>query len=39
MEWKCGTKVNTLRVMAKPLAGGSLAEYFALVARDRPEQC
>ena len=30
-----GAKVNTLRVMAKPLAGGSLAEYFALVARDR----
>jgi hypothetical protein len=29
--------VNDLRVMAKPLAGGTLAEYLALVARDRPE--
>jgi GNAT superfamily N-acetyltransferase len=28
---------NTVRVMAKPLAGGSLADYLALVARDRPE--
>jgi GNAT superfamily N-acetyltransferase len=32
-----GARVNDLRVMAKPLAGGSLAEYLALVARDRPE--
>ena len=32
-----GSKVNNLRVMAKPLAGGSLAEYLQLVARDRPE--
>jgi RimJ/RimL family protein N-acetyltransferase len=32
-----GQLVNTLRIMAKPLAGGTLAEYLALVARDRPE--
>jgi GNAT superfamily N-acetyltransferase len=32
-----GARVNDLRVMAKPLAGGTLAEYLALVARDRPE--
>jgi ribosomal protein S18 acetylase RimI-like enzyme len=34
-----GAKINTLRVMAKPLAGGTPAEYFALVARDRPGEC
>ena len=33
-----GKLVNTLRVMAKPLAGGTPPEYLALVARDRPEQ-
>jgi len=32
-----GKLVRTVRVMAKPLAGGTLAEYLALVARDRPE--
>jgi GNAT superfamily N-acetyltransferase len=32
-----GQRVNTLRVMAKPLAGGTIGEYTALVARDRPE--
>jgi len=32
-----GNLVNTLRIMAKPLAGGTLAEYLALVSRDRPE--
>jgi GNAT superfamily N-acetyltransferase len=32
-----GARVNDLRIMAKPLAGGTLAEYLALVARDRPE--
>jgi GNAT superfamily N-acetyltransferase len=32
-----GKAVNTLRVMAKPLTGGVLPEYLALVARDRPE--
>jgi GNAT superfamily N-acetyltransferase len=32
-----GERVNDLRVMMKPLAGGTVAEYLALVARDRPE--
>jgi RimJ/RimL family protein N-acetyltransferase len=32
-----GARMNTLRVMAKPLAGGTLDEYLARVARDRPE--
>ncbi len=32
-----GNLVNTLRVMMKPLAGGTRDEYLALVARDRPE--
>ena len=32
-----GAKVNDLRVMAKPLAGGALADYLAMVPRDRPE--
>jgi GNAT superfamily N-acetyltransferase len=32
-----GARVNTIRVMVKPLAGGTLPEYLALVARDRPE--
>jgi hypothetical protein len=31
-----GKKMNLLRVMAKPLAGGTIAEYLALVERDRP---
>ena len=31
-----GKKTNVLRVMAKPLAGGTIAEYLALVERDRP---
>jgi GNAT superfamily N-acetyltransferase len=31
-----GKRTHTLRVMVKPLAGGSLAEYFTLVERDRP---
>jgi GNAT superfamily N-acetyltransferase len=31
-----GKKSNLLRVMAKPLAGGTIAEYLALVERDRP---
>jgi GNAT superfamily N-acetyltransferase len=34
-----GKLVNTLRVMAKPLAAGALPEYLALVTRDRPERC
>lgn len=32
-----GIQVNTLRVMVKPLAGGSLAEYLSKVERDRLE--
>jgi len=32
-----GRKTNDLRVMVKALAGGSVAEYLGLVARDRPE--
>ena len=32
-----GRKTNLLRVMVKPLAGGTLADYLALVERDRPE--
>ena len=32
-----GAQTNTLRVMFKPLAGGTLAEYLALVPRDRPD--
>jgi GNAT superfamily N-acetyltransferase len=31
-----GRKSNLLRVMAKSLAGGTIAEYLALVERDRP---
>ena len=30
-------RVNDVRVMAKPLAGATLSEYLAIVARDRPE--
>jgi GNAT superfamily N-acetyltransferase len=32
-----GRHTNTLRVMFKPLAGGTLEQYLALVARDRPD--
>lgn len=32
-----GRLTNTLRVMFKPLAGGTLADYLALVERDRSE--
>jgi len=32
-----GKLTHTLRVMFKPLAGGSMAQYLALVERDRPE--
>ena len=32
-----GRRVNTVRVMVKPLAGGTLEQYRALVPRDRPE--
>jgi hypothetical protein len=30
-----GRRVNTLRIMAKPLAGGAWSEYFERVERDR----
>lgn len=33
-----GKRSNTLRVMVKPLAGGSIEEYLSLVPRDRPER-
>ena len=32
-----GKLTNTLRVMVKPLASGTLEQYLALVERDRPE--
>jgi GNAT superfamily N-acetyltransferase len=32
-----GQRTNTLRVMCKPLAGGTLQDYLARVVRDRPE--
>jgi len=32
-----GRKVNDIRVMVKPLAGGRLNDYLQAVARDRPE--
>jgi GNAT superfamily N-acetyltransferase len=31
-----GKKTNTIRVMAKPLLGQPLSEYYSLVERDRP---
>jgi hypothetical protein len=35
--FQVGAQVNQLIVMAKPLAGGTIDEYLALVARDRPD--
>jgi GNAT superfamily N-acetyltransferase len=32
-----GGRLNTLRVLFKPLAGGSLADYLSLVPRDRSD--
>ncbi|MDH5264795.1 MAG: GNAT family N-acetyltransferase, partial [Betaproteobacteria bacterium] len=32
-----GRRINTVRVMTKPLANGTPAEYLRIVARDRPE--
>lgn len=32
-----GGRINDLQVMAKPLAGGTLADYLTLVPRDRPD--
>jgi hypothetical protein len=31
-----GQRINTIRVMYKPLCGGSIDQYLALVERDRP---
>jgi GNAT superfamily N-acetyltransferase len=31
-----GRRTNTVRVMIKPLAGGTPGEYLAMVSRDRP---
>jgi ribosomal protein S18 acetylase RimI-like enzyme len=31
-----GSRIHTMRVMMKPLANGSMAEYLDLVTRDRP---
>lgn len=33
-----GTRMNTVRVMMKPLAGGTREQYLSLVERDRPER-
>ncbi len=35
--YQIGRQANTLRVMFKPLADGTLEEYLSLVPRDRPE--
>jgi hypothetical protein len=32
-----GARVNNIRVMVKPLAGGAIDTYLARVVRDRPE--
>jgi GNAT superfamily N-acetyltransferase len=32
-----GARVNKVRVLVKPLAGGALDEYLTLVPRDRPD--
>jgi hypothetical protein len=32
-----GRQTRTVRIMVKPLAGGTLAEYLSIVPRDRPE--
>jgi GNAT superfamily N-acetyltransferase len=32
-----GARVNTVRVLVKPLAGGALDDYLVLVPRDRPD--
>ncbi len=33
-----GKRLNTIRVMFKPLCGGTVAQYLATVERDRPEK-
>jgi GNAT superfamily N-acetyltransferase len=37
--FEVGNLVRTIRVMMKPLANGTLADYLALVPRDTPESC
>ena len=32
-----GQRVNTVSVQVKPLAGGAIADYLAMVERDRPD--
>jgi len=32
-----GGRVNTIRVMVKPVGGGTIEEYLSLIPRDRPE--
>ena len=36
-EVPMGARMNTVRVMARPLEGGSLADYLARIPRDRPD--
>jgi ribosomal protein S18 acetylase RimI-like enzyme len=36
-DLQMGKRINTVRVMVKPLTGGRLPEYLAMVARDRPD--
>ncbi len=36
-DYPIGQQLNTLRVMCKPLAGGSITEYLWLVGRDAPD--
>ena len=33
-----GKRLNTIRVMFKPLCAGTVAQYLAMVERDRPEK-
>ena len=35
-DYLIGSRLNTLRVLCKPLGGGKLDDYLALVPRDRP---
>jgi hypothetical protein len=35
--FQIGHQTNTLRVMFKPLSGGNLEQYLAVLERDRPE--
>lgn len=32
-----GKRINTIRVMVKPLSGGTIEQYLSLVSRDRPD--